>query len=373
MSIRVGIVSHYFFYGSCQALYDFLKNRVDKLVFIQLPLDIDKNSSKRPIKVSNTNSKNKNYYFSSKILVANYLIQFFVCFYLQFCNFKKFDHIISCNPFNCFITILLKKVLNLKKISYFSIDYSSERFGKNNYILNFIYIYLDYFCYRFSDENWDIAPSMLNGRLKNFPNINLLFYKKKIKIVPVGTWNRVIIKNFSEKKINFIFVGHFVERGGIFKIINYLSSINKNKYKATLVGGGNNYNLVKKMILKKKLNSNIKVINWVDSRKMRGYLAKADVGLAFYKDCEHNYNCNPTKIIEYICSGLPVMTTSVNYLSKELIKKNCALQIDNLSDFQNKFNFLYKNRNELVSISKRLVLISKDYNWNSIFAKAINI
>jgi hypothetical protein len=372
MSIRIGIVSHYFFYGSCQALYDFLKNRVDKLVFIEFPLDITKGFLKKPIKVSIPNNIIKNYYFYSKILVLNYLIHFFVCFYLQFYNFKKFDHIISCNPINCFVTIILKKIISLKKISYFSIDYSSERFGKNNYLLNLIYIYLDYFCYRFSDENWDISPTMLNGRLKNFPDMNLSFYKKKLKIIPVGTWNRVIVKRFSKDKLKLIFIGHFIERGGIFKIINYLSYIDKNKYKVTLVGGGDNFSLVNKIILKKKLNNNVKVINWVNNKIMRKYLANADIGLALYEDIEHNYNCNPTKIIEYISNGIPIMTTSVNYLSKHLIKNKCAIQVDSLTDFKNKFDFLNQNRKELDAFSRKAILISKEYSWDSIFAKAMN-
>lgn len=367
--IKYGIITHYYFYGSCQALYDFLKNK-NNVSMVEIPLDFDEKFLKKEILVSQEKTKKKFKIISVRNKILNYFIQFYYSFYFQTKYFKKIDHVISCNPFNCIITIILKRFLSIKKISYFSIDYSAKRF--DYHLLNKIYLYLDLLCYYFSDENWDISPKMYSGRIKNFSQLNKLKIKKKIKIVPVGIWKNEIKKINNKKKINFAYIGDINERSGSYDILNYLKMINKSKFRFFYVGDGEIKNKIKKKIKKLKLEKNIFFIDWVNQKKLLKILSNIDFGFAPYRNLEHNKNMFPTKIITFLSKSIPVFTTDHNFFCKKIIDVKAGIKLSK-NNFKKNFDKIRVDIEYKRKLSNNAFKLSEDYKWQKIFKEALNI
>jgi glycosyltransferase involved in cell wall biosynthesis len=369
--IKYGIITHYFFYGSCQALFDYLnKKKIYNVLMIEIPLDFPKDFFKKEILINNNNKKKKIKIFSFNNKILNYLIQFIYSFYFQFKFFKNADHVISCNPFNCLITIMLKKIIFIKKISYFSIDYSSNRFS--SFLLNKLYLYIDLFCYNFSDENLDISRAMFRARKKNFPKLNTKNIKKKIKIVPHGIWNSYKKSSRIKKCLKLAYIGDINERTGSRDIIDYVSLLEKKNYILYYVGIGELLADIKNDVKKLRLENNVKFINWVDQKNLMKILNNIDFGFAPYKNLEHNKNAYPSKVITFLSFSIPVFTTNYNHICKKVINSKAGLLLSK-KNFKKNFNRILLNPNFKKKLMHNAFKFSEQYKWQNIFKKSLNL
>lgn len=71
---------------------------------------------------------------------------------------KTYDLYVGSNNLNAFIGIILRKIGLVRKTIFFTPDYSINRF--DNYFLNNIYLWLDYFCLRHADLVWNSSSIM---------------------------------------------------------------------------------------------------------------------------------------------------------------------------------------------------------------------
>ena len=299
-----GIITHSFVYGSCQALYDYLLNKNKNVSLIEIPLELSNRIDE--ILIHNKKNSYKKKIISTRIRFINYFFQLIYSFYYQHKYFKNFDVVISCNPLNCFPSIILKKFFKMKfSIVYFSIDYSSKRFS--NFFINYIYQSLDKFCYKNSSFNWDISPTMLNEKLKKYNNKkDIKLIKNKTTVVPVGIWKIYNNKlKLSKKLISFIYIGHFLDRNGIYDIIDYLKDLkNKFNFKITYIGGGDETDNLISYIKKNNLLDNVKIISWVKKEKIYNYIKNSNFAFALYKKTEESYFCNPTIKSNFLLKNL---------------------------------------------------------------------
>lgn len=372
--MKIGIVNHYFFYGSCQALYDFLKkNKKIEVIYIEFPLDISKEHKKSKTNIFDNIKKIKEYSLHTNSFFLNYIIDIFSNIFFHIKYFKSFDIVISSNPLNCFISLLLKKIIKLDKVIYFSIDYSNNRFNRNK-ILNYIYNKLDKFCYKKSDENWDISTEMLKNRIKDHKFNNIKMYYDKMKYTPVGVWKTRKKTYFHKNVLKLIFVGHLIERGGVFDLLKYLNKTNETQFEINILGGGDNYKNLKEIVSKHKHSKRIFLKGWVGPDEMRNYISDADFGLALYQNCNHNKNCFPTKIIEYITQSTPVITTNYNFLSKKIIEKEIGFKANNQFEFNTLISNLIKKKEKILpNLIKNTYAYSENFEWEKIFKKTLNM
>ena len=94
---------HIVLYTGLLALYDYLLNKNKNVSLIEIPLEL---SNRIDILIHNKKFLQKK---STRIRFINYFFQLIYSFYYQHKYFKNFDVVISCNPLNCFPSIILKK------------------------------------------------------------------------------------------------------------------------------------------------------------------------------------------------------------------------------------------------------------------------
>lgn len=88
------------------------------------------------------------------------------------------------------------------------------------------------------------------------------------------------------------------------------------------------------LVLSKKKYDNAKVISrYVDYSEMPRYLCAADVGVMFREANVINYVACPIKIVEYLCTGLPLLSNdSVAVVRDFVVKDRCGALVASIGD-----------------------------------------
>ena len=291
---------------------------------------------------------------------------------------KKFDFIIALDNLNSFSAILLKYIGITRKVVYYTIDFTPNRF--KNYLINNLYHFIDKFCLLFSDRVWNISPRISEGREK-IRKINLKNkrFAKEI-IVPIGVWNEQITKkNYDEIKMNVIvYAGGLLEHQGIDLLLESLPLIIKvnPNIKCLIIGSGD---------FKPKLDEIVKNLGINKYVQFTGYLEKhndvfklisgCSIGIAMYNMelSKWSYYADPSKIKAYLAAGLPVITTSLTYIAEILEKNNCGIVIKyDKIELANKINQILYNKILHKKMRENALNFIKDFNWEIILDKAID-
>ena len=167
------------------------------------------------------------------------------------------------------------------------------------------------------------------AKWESFASNNLDINNKKIKIVGNWTATDSLIKignnkNYSLKKINFIYVGWLEKHKGIFELLNAANLLLKRKidFNLTFVGGGNAEFSAKEFAKRNNMDKNINFVGWKNTRELETILAEKDVFVL------PSWNEGmPNSMIESMAAGLAVIVTSVGVISDFLDNNKHALII----------------------------------------------
>jgi glycosyltransferase involved in cell wall biosynthesis len=141
-----------------------------------------------------------------------------------------------------------------------------------------------------------------------------------------------------------VFVGTIYPFAGLMQIVNNFENLKKanQNIKLLIIGGGPSYSQLKKLVIKKKLESEVILTNFINQNEIPKYISLADICINPF---EINYLTNrivPTKIIEYFACGKPVLSTPLSG-TKELFPDE-------------KFGILYSNSDNFVMTLSTLLL-----------------
>lgn len=149
----------------------------------------------------------------------------------------------------------------------------------------------------------------------------------------------------SSKKIwNIVFSGTLNELSGIQLVLSAMDLVKNKNIILNIYGDGE---LKKYVIDASKKNSNICYHGKVDNNEMISIQANCDVLIC--PRCSDNYTTKytfPSKILEYLCVGVPIICNPLPGIPKEYDKYLCYCESENKEDWAN-------------TIKK---VISKDYN-----------
>jgi glycosyltransferase involved in cell wall biosynthesis len=144
-----------------------------------------------------------------------------------------------------------------------------------------------------------------------------------------------------------------------------------------IYGGGND--LIKKLQqLIKKLNLNEKVTLhgfMANQIKLSNEIKHYAVGLAPYKSIPGSprWWADATKIRLYLAAGLPVITTQVPPLGKEVQKRGAGLVTkDKPEDMAKAILSLFRNKKEYLKFRKNAIEMAKNNTWKNTYSNAIN-
>lgn len=285
-----------------------------------------------------------------------------------------FDYFIGMESINTLGGIILKKLGKVKKVIYYVSDYSPNRFGKT--FFNSLYLWLDRFCAIQADYIWDVSPAMHPARIKagldpkkSAPNIlvpNALF-PSQISSLPIS------------KRIPYslVYLGTLGYENGSDLAIESLPAIIKKYPKATLhiIGGGrDNLNRLKNLVDKLKLRESVAFYGFViDNNEMASIIRKCYIALAPYRALKNSvrWYADATKIRQYLACGLPVITTHIPPLGKQIVSQDAGLLIkDTKEDLVKAVTKIFSDSKLYGQLQKKAVELSKDNIWDNVYAQA---
>ena len=117
--------------------------------------------------------------------------------------------------------------------------------------------------------------------------------------------------NFSENDKILVFMGTIYDFAGLEQFISKFYLIEKKfpEIKLLIVGDGPYRNTLEKIITKFNLNSKIYITGFVDQKYIPEYLSLADICINTFDINNVTKRIIPTKILEYMACGKPVITT----------------------------------------------------------------
>lgn len=287
---------------------------------------------------------------------------------------NRYDFFIGLEGINVLGGIILKRLGKVRTVIYYVSDYSPMRFG--NSLFNTFYLWLDRFCATNSDFVWDVSAAMQPARIKagldskkSAPNIH----------VPNGLFPTQISPLAINKRIPYslVFLGTLGFENGPDLAIESLLLI-KNKYpkvKLHIVGGGReNLNRLKSLVKKLQLKDSVVFYGFVvNNDEMAGIIRKCYIAVAPYRVIKNSvrWYADATKIRQYIASGLPVVTTKVPPLGREIVRKGAGLLIeDSKEDFAFASMKLFADTTLYSRLAEKAIDLSKGNTWENIYKKA---
>jgi len=251
------------------------------------------------------------------------LLNLFVDFFYSLTLARKFQYevFIGGNNFDTLAGIVLRTFgKKIKKIIYFSADYSENRY--NNKILNAIYENIE----KLVLTNSDLVISNTSRAEKK--RLSLGLDKKKSMFIPNG----VILKNpiFPPKKIAkkvFVYIGNVTKEHGILEFVKKTKVIIDH---LTVIGQGDQWEDLRNYCKKEHIES--KFFYKMGHDEAISYLQSFEgFGLAPYTlEAKWTWYASPLKVNEYIASGVPVIISSVPEIASYIKNKKLGIVYQDL-------------------------------------------
>jgi len=266
---------------------------------------------------------------SSNILT--YLIQMIITPLLMIPKLRPYALCIGAD-FSNLLSIAAFKPLFRRKfmVIFYVIDFTPMRFTSK--ILNHAYIAMNYMAARISDVIWNISPRIANIFKKiTKPEKNLI-----VEVgVPLEVYRKVreiALRKGSKRTNTIVCISHLTKEKGIDKLVEAIDIVRRQipSVKLLIIGDGPYKPQIEALIKKMHLEENVKLLGRMSYEEALKKATECDIGVAPYLPDPRNiaYFADPTKLKEYVCCYLPVITTPVTWFAKEIVKYNLGLVIE---------------------------------------------
>lgn len=373
----ITVVTHEATTGPAHDLRDFLKERVDGLLFVAHPLlfipsNFKKSSYWQFYKGGEKTKEGKAFHWILPEYIL-YLKDVFYSFFWVITKIGNTDIFFGVNNINAFVGVLLKKLGFTKKVIFYCIDYVPKRFSSP--LINSVYHRIDKWAVEESDATWNLSPRMEEGRNKKWGKV--LGYQIT---VPIGAWyDRIQAQRAT--KINpheIIYVGTIIEKQGLDMCIEAVRVLKESikDIQLTIIGSGPYENNIKGLVKRYKLERYIHFLGYLDSHEdVERRLSEASLAVALYNPQKDmfTYYADPTKVKTYLACGLPVLITDIPYIAKHAEIAGCAIIVDyTLSDVTEKIEQFFKDKKRIEQYRMNALMFAKQYDWPIVFSKALD-
>ncbi len=374
-NLNIVIATHVFADGPALFLEEYLRSRVNSLMFIGHPFAGKKDATSF-----------YRYYLNEKTLehkakvwkLLPMLIHFKDALYTFWWIIKlrkKFDIYIGSDNFTAYMGLILKNLGYVEDVILYTIDFVPKRFESP--ILNFAYHYFDRQCLKRCKIVWNVSEKIAEGREK-FSNLKRENCVSQI-VVPLGVWyDRIPRQSFEKRSKNtIVFMGHILEKQGLDVVVGAMPMIISKIHDAKLkiIGTGPYMDNLKKLVRKLKIEKCVKFLGYIEShKKVEVILSESTIAVATYKPDPNSftYFADPGKIKNYLGAGLPVILTNVPPIAKEVMLKKCALICKyDQEDVSEKIVSLLRDLKKLKVFGENAARYAKQFDWNIIFTNAL--
>ena len=294
-------------------------------------------------------------------------------FYLM--DKSKYDLFIGLESINAIAGILLRKLKAVKKVVYYVSDFSPKRYKSGWF--NKIYLWLDRIAASNADYIWDVSRAMMPARIKTglkskaaAPVIHVpnALYPEQINYLPIE----------KTEPFSLVFAGTLGPENGPDIAIESMKYVIKKYSEARLhiYGGGDGLNRLDKLTERLKLKENVVFHGFfTDQIKLSDEIKRYRIGLAPYKAIPGSprWWADATKIRLYLAAGLPVITTQVPPLGKELISENAGLVTkDNPKETAKAIEKLFKDQKLYRKLRANAIKKARNNTWENTYSSAIS-
>ncbi|MBI2028470.1 MAG: glycosyltransferase [Candidatus Levybacteria bacterium] len=289
----------------------------------------------------------------------------------------KYDLFIGLESVYAIAGIFLKKIGFVKTVVYYVSDYSPHRYPQ--FLFNKIYVYLDKFCAKNADYTWDVSPEINLGRKQAGQRDD---ESSEVILVP----NALFPSQINYSKIenlyphSLVFAGTLgVENGPDIAVEAITRLIRKYPNVSLHIFGGNEEgkeDKLKRMCETLQIKKNIIFHGFIQNAELlTKTINRYMVGLAPYKKRKDSVRAfgDATKLRLYMGAGLPVITTDVPPLGKQLSKIGSALIVnDSPKDLAAAIDKLFSNRNLYISMREKAIEYAKGNTWENTYKNAFS-
>jgi glycosyltransferase involved in cell wall biosynthesis len=138
------------------------------------------------------------------------------------------------------------------------------------------------------------------------------------------------------------------------------------KFHLYIVGNGDVLDMLKKMVIDWKLETQVTFIGKQPYAKLIQYTMNADAGVTLDKDTNINYRFSlPNKIFDYIQSGIPVISSDLVELKKIIQKFQVGVIVKGItpSEIANAIQNLFEHPELYQSFRQNTIVASQQLNW----------
>jgi len=276
---------------------------------------------------------------------------------------------IGIDPLNAVIGILLKPIISLPRVVFYTADYARARFS--NPALNWLYHSLDYFARTYSSVTWCVSTRMMTLRKKqNIPGSKLVFvpnaplYTAAMhKTTPAKYTDIVIVSGLREDYIDFAMA---------FEAIKYVSKKIPH-VRLVIVGSGDDEQILRKKVRDMNMQTHVLFTGKKSHADVYAILKKSTIGLALYRTTSPwTYYGDSMKTREYLSVGLPVIITDTCSTADDIKKEHVGVVIPESEKHLGRIlASLLKNNKLLNTYRKNALLYSKKTNIRNIIEREI--
>lgn len=287
---------------------------------------------------------------------------------------EKYDLFVGLESVNALAGAVLKKFGKVKKVVYYVSDYSPERYKSGWF--NALYLILDRLAVKTADHVWDVSKAMMPARIKAGLNPK---YADKLIHVPNALFPKQI-NYLPAGKVNLYdlaYAGTIGKENGPDVAINALGSVKKEfkKIKLHIFGGGEkDLDRLTKLTKKLKLEENVIFHGFIsDQVLLSNEIKKCSIGLAPYREIpgDPRWWADATKIRLYLAAGLPVITTKVPPLGKEVEEAGAGIIAkDSAQDLAKNIIKLLKDKKLFAKTKQRAIDKGKSNTWKNTYEDA---
>lgn len=228
-----------------------------------------------------------------------------------------------------------------------------------------MYIY-EYYTLKHTDSVV-VMSEYVKGTIKSFFGNKFL---DKVLVTGIGVTQSEypqVSKDEAREKLNinkdetiFITVRRLALRMGLFNLIKAFSLVKDNNSKLYIIGKGDLYNKLNKLIIKLKLQEKVKLLGFVDNENLNCYYCAADCFILPTEQLE-GFGIVTIEALNY---NLPVIGTPRGATPEILnnFDANLITKTHNAEDIAEKINYYLANKDKYANVNYKEV-VNNIYNW----------
>jgi glycosyltransferase involved in cell wall biosynthesis len=293
-------------------------------------------------------------------------IQDFIVSFFVINKINTLPIFVGINTFNAFIGLVLRKFGKVDKVIFYTAEYSLNRF--NNKLFNKLYLSMDRYCARYSNEVWNPSTRIMEVRRKTkYHAAKQLFvpntpsgqkpttykYTKIRKMILVGTLSR--------KAINFDLIFHTLQK--LIVLHPYL--------RLFIVGSGPDELWIKSRIKDFNLTHNVVLLGYQTHDIVLKTIRKCDLGLAIYSGLESwTYYGDSMKIRDYLACGVPVVMTDTCSTADDIRNQKVGYIIKTSYQLYQVVNKLCNKKELYIKLQRNIRFYNKHVTLENILKKS---